>query len=56
MIFRVDLLYLAANVQQNGNSFWSDVQAYIIIIFFTQTLASDANEMSQVYTSYVMSQ
>ena len=30
MIFTVDLLYLAANVQQNGDSFWPDVQAFII--------------------------
>ena len=29
MIIWVDLLYLAATVQQNGGSFWSDAQTYI---------------------------
>ena len=29
MILLVDLLYLAATVQQNGGSFWSDAQTYI---------------------------
>ena len=28
MIFRVDLLYLAATVQQNDSLFWSGMQAY----------------------------
>ena len=41
MIFIVDLLYLASNVQQNGNSFWFN--------FFAQNLASPCtNDMSQL--------
>ena len=44
MIFGVDLLYLAATVQQHGSSYWSDTQTYQL---FAQNLASPCtNDMS----------